>query len=413
VGQVNCRGTFAQRQDGWPVRINDQELNRLKVLKAIRRTEPVARTELVALTGLAGGTITDITADLLKRRVILESKVSSQGRGRPRLELRLNPKGPYLVAASFHFDGSLSVEIINLRGDRVFERTSKLRSASTLEAMARETASIVDSTIQVSPYSKENLERVGLTLPALLDGVNGIVHWFPTYPAKPSPVARIIQQRLQLPVVIDNSANVLARAEHWFGSDQELDDFSLIHFDELGMGSARYVDGMLFAGANGINPEFSHIKVSIEHGRKCYCGATGCLSAHCSVPSLVKQICELRGRRLPTASRMISLFHDFVSDARAGKSDARKIFDRAGQLLGTAIANHINASDPGKIIIATFDTSLSELLSNEFLASLKKNTLAPLLERTSVQFKTIAEDHYLKGSAALVLEQIFRSPPSR
>ena len=153
-------------------------------------------------------------------------------------------------------------------------------------------------------------------------------------------------------------------------------------------------------------------KVAVENPRRCYCGASGCLSAHCSVTGIVKQICERRGRRAPTILRTINLFHDFVRDARAGDPSAREVFERAGQLLGTAIANHINASDPGRIIISVFDASLSELLSSEVLYWLRKNTLAPLHKRTAVEFKTIPGDYYLKGSAALVLEQIFRSPPN-
>jgi len=65
------------------MRISDYEWNRLQVLKAIRRSEPVARTDLVKMTGLAGGTITQLTADFVRRGVIMEEKAAPGAPGRP------------------------------------------------------------------------------------------------------------------------------------------------------------------------------------------------------------------------------------------------------------------------------------------------------------------------------------------
>ena len=63
------------------MRINDQESNRLEVLKAIRRAEPVSRTELVKLTGLSSATISDITDELLQRGLLLEARAQIAGPG--------------------------------------------------------------------------------------------------------------------------------------------------------------------------------------------------------------------------------------------------------------------------------------------------------------------------------------------
>jgi hypothetical protein len=54
------------------MRLNDQEANQLRVLKAIRRAEPVARTELVQLTGVAGWAISEVVADLINRNMLVE-----------------------------------------------------------------------------------------------------------------------------------------------------------------------------------------------------------------------------------------------------------------------------------------------------------------------------------------------------
>ena len=392
------------------MRINDQEFNRLTVLKAIRRAEPIARTELAGLTGLSGGTITELTGDLVRRQVIIEEKVAAQGRGRPRVQLRMNPQGAHMVGAFLSNHGGLTVEIINLRGDSVFAKTSKMPPTTTIAALAEAVATIIDATIAASPFRKSDLHRVGVTLPAILDNIRGVVYFFVTYPAQPTPVADIIEKRLQLPVVIDNSVNVMARAEHWFSKETHVDDFSLISLD-LGIGSARYVAGMLSAGAHGINPELGHMKVAFEHERRCYCGGSGCVASYCTIWGIANQICELRGREPPTLAALMDAYREFVSDARNGDAGARAIFDQAGRLLGTAMASHINASDPGKLIILIFDPFLSDMISVAFHAALKHHTLPALYERTAIELRTIEGDDLMwKGSAALVLEQIYRLP---
>jgi predicted transcriptional regulator len=92
------------------MRISDQEANRSLMLKAIRREEPVARTELTRLTGLASATVTEIVGDLVRRKIVLEAKGTVVGRGRPRMQLLLNPDAAYVLSGYLHPDGWLRVE---------------------------------------------------------------------------------------------------------------------------------------------------------------------------------------------------------------------------------------------------------------------------------------------------------------
>lgn len=55
-------------------RTTEQNVSLLAVLKAVRRHGPVSRSELPALTGLAAGTITKMTADLVARRIVREAQ---------------------------------------------------------------------------------------------------------------------------------------------------------------------------------------------------------------------------------------------------------------------------------------------------------------------------------------------------
>jgi predicted NBD/HSP70 family sugar kinase len=390
------------------MRISDYELNRLQLLKAIRRSEPVARTDLVKLTGLAGGTITQLTADFVRRGVVIEEKSASGGLGRPRMGLRINATGGYVVSVFTLPDERAAIEIVNLRGDPVFSREEPLKRVPTLELYARQLATIVDETISASPLSRDDISRVGIVIHGVVDNVRGVVHWLATFPDRGVPFAALIEKRLQIPVVIDNDANVVARAEHWFAQESQLDDFSVILVGQ-GVASAHYVDGVLWTGAHGINSELGHTKILLGEAQPCYCGMMGCLATYCAIFGIVARVCKLRGIEAPAMRNSLEAFGQFAAQARNGDPHAREVFNLAGRMLGVAAANMLNERDPGRIIVMSFEPDMIPMIADAFSSALEANTLPPGSGRANVQFKLLDVEHYRKGSAALALEQIYRS----
>jgi predicted NBD/HSP70 family sugar kinase len=391
------------------MRINDQEANRLHVLKAIRRAEPVARTELVKLTGLSSATISDITGELLERGFLLEAKAQGSGRGRPRMQLLLNPGAAYVAGAFLHPDASLTVEISNARGDRIFARTTPVTRAPTVDALAGVIVAAVEETVAASPLRSSQISSVGVALPGVVDSIGGVLHWLQSYPIEPVPIAAMLEDRLQLPVIVDSSTNVIARAEHWFGEDRQLDDFSLFTVG-LGMGFSQYLDGMLRAGAHGINSEIGHVKLNPGEGPTCLCGARGCLMTAATMFGAVLRICEARGQPRPRLRHINDLFPVFAREAQEGERTARAVIDQVGRTLGIAVANHINMTDPARVLVLAQDAVFGDLIVAPFYAALQENTFGPLRGRIPVQFKIAPEARYSHGAAAMVLERLYRAP---
>ena len=390
------------------MRISDYEFNRMRLLKAIRRAEPVARTDLVRITGLAAGTITQLTADLVRRKILIEGKPAQKSFGRPRVELQINAKAAHVVSVFAAARNLFMIEIVDLRGDVVFSRKVQIPHFRLLASWARRLAQAIDATLRAGSVARADVARIGILIHGVVDNLKGVVHWLVSYPDREVPVAALIEERLEIPVVIDNSNNLIARAEHWFGDETgQLDDFSVIVIDR-GLGSAHYVDGMLRSGAQGINPELGHVKImSADEGRPCYCGARGCLAAHCSMFGIVSQICELRGKTVPLET-LVECFKDFAAQARRGDRLARKVFHQAGALLGTAAANMLHERNPRRLIVMAFDANFVPLISDAFFAALKSQILPAFAAKTEVQFKLIDDAaYYRKGCAVLALEQIY------
>jgi predicted NBD/HSP70 family sugar kinase len=390
------------------MRTSDQEFNRLTALKKLRATEPVSRTDLANLSGLTGGTITAIVSDLVERGLVIEEKVASATRGRPKVNLRINPDGAFVVGTTLTTDGQLLAEISNLRGDSIFAYSEPLSQETRLDALARQFADVTASAIAASPVATSDISLVGLGLPAILDNRTGVVQFIEVFQGAPFPFAEAVEGQLGIPVRADNNINLLARAEHWFGVAAGVDDFTLIVLD-LGMGGSWYRQGQLIVGSHGIGAELGHIKIVPENGRPCHCGGHGCLQAYSSISGIVQQACELAGEPGPPHYRMRKIFRELASRAKAGDTAIVQLFQRAGSYLGTGVANHINMQDPDRIIVLAREPELIELISDPFFGALHRDTLPALRDLAKVTFKQLDEQSYSHGAVAMVLEQLYQS----
>lgn len=388
------------------MRMSDQAFNRLSVLKKLRAAEPISRTDLAQLSGLNGGTITAIIRDLVERGLVIEERLDSAARGRPKLNLRINPEGAFVVGATMADDGRLLAEIVDLRGQSVFAHSTATPPMRRLDELARAFCRTITEAIDASPIAHGAISQVGIGLPAIVVSHTGMVELFETFEGAPFAFAEAIERELRIPTRVDNNNNILARSEHWFG-DGGVDDFTLVVFD-LGLGGTRYQAGQLLIGSHGIEAEFGHTKIVPEGGRPCHCGAQGCLQAYSSVSAIVYQACELRGEPRPGIDQLRSCFAEVVDAVHAGDPEMAELFARAGRLLGRSLANHVNMQDPERIVVLAKSRDLIDLVAKPFFAALHEDTLPVLRDGDRVTFKQMDDSAYARGAAAMVLEQLYQ-----
>jgi glucokinase len=83
-----------------------------------------------------------------------------------------------------------------------------------------------------------------------------------------------------LPTFVDNDAKALALAEGWAGAALGASDF-IAMVVSTGVGGGIVLDGRLLDGASGNAGHIGHVIVE-PGGRRCECGALGCLEAEAS-----------------------------------------------------------------------------------------------------------------------------------
>ena len=129
-----------------------------------------------------------------------------------------------------------------------------------------------------------------------------------------------------LPVHVDNDAKALALGEGWVGAARgERDYIGMVV--STGVGGGIVLDGRLLDGAAGNAGHVGHVIVA-PGGRRCACGAQGCLEA------------EASGTAIRAATGL---------DPAAVDDDVRR---RTGRLVGLAIASVVNLLDLRLAVVA-------------------------------------------------------------
>jgi glucokinase len=123
----------------------------------------------------------------------------------------------------------------------------------------------------------------------------------------------------RLPVYGDNDCKALALAEGWLGAAAGRDSF-LAMVVSTGVGGGVVLNGQLLDGATGNAGHIGHVIVE-PNGRRCVCGARGCLEAEASGTAIE----AITGRK-PT-------------------EPTYEIMQRSGQLVGRAVASVCNLLD--------------------------------------------------------------------
>jgi len=371
--------------------------NRQRILETIIRRESVSRTELARIAGLAQATVSDIVAELIVDRLVLEDRLPASGRGRPRMRLHVNPQGPSIGGVFLSPDGQVDMLVTDLRGEPSLETRFHIAPCFDGRALAPQLAEGLVAAIGEARLA--TLLAIGVSVNAAVQTPAGLVHWTLSGDAEAEPMQAMLEQRLGIAAHVDNVANIIGRSLRWTMAERS-DGETCVIIVGPGIGMCRLQGGVVQNGADGFNPEFGHVKLGAAGETPCYCGASGCLAAVASIFGLLSQA----GQRW--SEQFASQFDQLANRALGGDERARALFHRAGRALGSAVANHINACSPAEIAIVSMSSLWSDLARAGFEAQLRADTLPLLHGRAPISFRSFSPELYVRGAIALVLDRL-------
>ena len=386
-------------------------INRFAILHAIRDAGAISRVELARRTGLSQATVTGITAELLGEGMLLEKPGGRSEGGRRPVPITLNPRGAFTVGIHLSVD-QVCVVLMDLQAGILKDYTKKLSpdnydTGRIIEILVES----VQTCLWQADFTKKQISGIGVAIPGLIDSRTGFVHYVPNYQWNNIGLVAQLQERMGVPVYVENSANTLAIYEQWFGIGRGTDNFLLIT-TEHGIGAGLILDGKLYRGFRGIAGEFGHTVID-ESGPLCRCGQRGCLEAICGNNAILRDAAETIQQGEWRAEVGPLTIEEVLIEAKGGNAALRQIYHRAGRTLGIGIGNMCKLFDPEKVIISGKGVLAGELLFGPMRETLPSDISFTRDGRIRVHIQEWQPTLYARGAGALVLQEVYQSPANR
>lgn len=352
-----------------------------------------------------------ILNDLIDRGV-MEKKGFGVSNGGRKPELYGICKGEFFVLAVDMDIFQTRMTIFNSANECVVDTWSfdleMNNDPRTLESLLKN----IDKFIEESGINRKLFLGVGVSFPGLVDSRKGVNHTYLHFGAK--PIRDLIQERLNLPVFVENDAKAIALAVWRFGVAKGKKDI-LVLFLDWGIGLGMILDGKLYRGASGFAGEFSHIPI-VEEGDLCICGKLGCLQTLAAGTALVKIARE--GIKAGKSSLLALDSKDdvetiniktVVDSALRGDQFAINILSQIGKNLGKGIAVLIQLFNPEMIVLGGKMAEAGHYLTTPIQQAVNTYAMSQISSRSSIDVSKMGNDIGLRGAMSVVMEDVFDS----
>jgi len=374
--------------------------NRSVILTSIYREGPLSRQELSVRTTLSPASVSNLVAELISEGVVEEAgSVESEG-GRPRVLLRVAPTFRYVVGAEVG-ETRIRVELFDLamnvlaRADRpIHEPTPAIVVKHVLEGLS----TVIDS----SGVRSDQVLGLGVAVAGVVED-NAVVD-AQTLGWEAVPLAEMLAEGTDIPVHVDNGANMLGQAEMWFGAGRGAAD-AVVALVGSGVGSALVAGGSSYRGARSSAGEWGHMTI-MYGGRQCRCGALGCLEAYVGAEGVLDRY-RLAGGTVGGDEE--AAFVELLESASQGSEPAATIVADTIGYLAAGFANLVNLVNPERIVLGGWaGLLLGEKYLDEMHTEMGKHALRRPYAQVSIVLCELGRDAVALGAATLPVVRLLR-----
>ncbi|MGW7023483.1 ROK family transcriptional regulator [Streptomyces decoyicus] len=402
--------------------------NRRAVLQRLYSDGPMSRQELGPATGLSSGSVSNVVTELADDGLLEEAGVVESDGGRPRTLLRVAPASGALIGVDVG-ETRVRVELFDLAMTELARSELPLtHHGYDVNLIVRHIADGIATVLRESAVAPGSLLGVGVGVPGILDrgGPGGAVVHGQTIGWDAVPLEALLCEAAELPdgvgFFLSNGAKALGQAEMWFGGGRGANDAAIVLLGS-GVGACIVTDGVIDGGACDSAGEWGHLTVSVR-GRRCRCGARGCLEAYTGAEALLQRWQEAGGRLPADAGEEAGVTALLAAacppdDGTAADPVARSVLDETAEYLGAGISDLINLFSPERVLIGGWaGLQLGPYLLPAVRAYATAYSLAHPAGRVTIDLGSLGPDAVTVGAATLPLADFFanggrRTAPAR
>lgn len=264
----------------------------------------------------------------------------------------------------------------NIRG-AIFENNTigkiisqRIKSDGSVEDVLNDIYTVIDALLQ-----NDTASAIGIGVPSVVDVAEGIVYDVQYIPSwKEVHLKKLMQERYNIPVYVNNDANCFAVGELYFGKGIGADSMVGVTLG-TGLGTGIITNGKLYAGYNcgaGEIGLFPYIDNILEY----YCSG-----------SFFNNVYGLDG---------VQVF----KDAQAGDTQALELYAELGTHVGNAIKMVMYAYDPELIILGGSVSHAFDYFKDAMWQVVNTFAYTKTLERVKIEISELQNSGII-GAAAL------------
>lgn len=374
--------------DKYSLRENNEQL----VLATLIEQPSISRAQISKLIGLNKATVSDIANKLIEKQYIIEigNGDSTTSGGRKPILLQINKQAGLTLNIDLGYD-YVSYLVTYLNGEVV--------EKETIPVLVNQTNCV--ELIQQTLLKATNLAEVtSYGIVSISIAIHGIVFdkqilFTPYYDLDQINLVDQLSQQIDIPIYIENEANLAALAEKTFSTAVANLVTISIH---SGVGAGVVINNELYHGRNGRSGEIGHTTL-YPLGKDCPCGNKGCLEQYSSQRAVLASLQKLKNDATLSLADLISFY-------KSGDTETSQLIEEFAFHISIGINNVIASYGPEKVYLNS--TLVNEIPS--LLSLIRKNIVSSFSLKTPIENSTLAEEAILLGGAGLSIQQFFHLP---
>lgn len=360
--------------------------NTILVISNIMNGYQMSRAKISELTGLNKATVSEIVRNLIKDQYVVEigAGESSSAGGRKPIYLEINKKAGISFSIDLRSD-QISSLATYLNGEVIEKYTEhcKISKENVIERLVNHVQEFN------TKYTAKPFGMIGIAI-----SIHGVVDenqisFTPYFDIDEIDLVKELEDRLNIPVYIENEANLSALAEAAYDHEHtHLISFSV----HTGIGAGIILDRQLFRGFKGRSGEIGHT-ILYPDGIQCACGNKGCFEQYGSFTSLIRRFQTLKKDDQCT-------FDDLIEAVEQEDAETTLLIDHFAKDLSIGLMNIMGTYDPEVIYV---NSEIFDKLPN-ILSIIEKHLDRSIYKNIQLSKSKLGSQSSLYGATVLNLK---------
>ncbi|HIC88919.1 MAG TPA: ROK family transcriptional regulator [Anaerolineae bacterium] len=382
--------------------------NRASVFHTLHTHGPLSRREIVRLCGLTEPTVFRITRELLEAGLVRSEGKSRSTGGRRSDILAVDADARQLIGVDVN-DRGIQGLVVNLNA-QVIVRVSRPVQALGNEPIFAQLCQVIQDLLVAEGVTSERIAGLGVAIPGLVDHVTGQVFDAENLRLTDLPLKERLQAEFDVPIEVENDANVAALGEHRFGAGRGVANMVYVAIS-AGIGAGIILNGELYRGDHAGAGELGLMVVGV--GEQPGEGQNfGILEDTGSGRAIIRY-----ARRRIAAGERTSLLSlvggDFnrlsvltiCAAATDGDPLAQEVIAQATTYAGIGIANLVNLLDLSLVVLGGTAVGEKGISIEQIRQAAKQFIYPPYLPSVRIQRSELGEENVAIGAASMILDK--------